>query len=97
MIEELAIRNWRMSVGIPHGVHLWFDPSVESVRLFRSSPADSALLKAEESVRDAVAEGEDSGYLDRVGSVSAYGQAGRPVAAIGEQLRLFDEDPELPF
>jgi len=97
MIEELVIRNWRVSEGIPSGVHVWFDPSCESVRLFRSSPPDSPLLKPEHQVRDDVAEGEVSSYLDKVGSVSAYGLAGKPVVGEPQQISFLEEEADLSF
>jgi hypothetical protein len=33
-IFEKIIRQWRIASGVPIGLHVWFDPDVERVRLF---------------------------------------------------------------
>jgi len=91
---ELVVRNWRITRGIPGGCHLWFDPSVEAVRLYRIPPSDSDEVGA----GSAVDEGGESGYLDKVASVSECG----PGLVQGdsdrfEQLSLVKDEDELPF
>ena len=43
---------WRVSVALPHGLHLWFDPGTEFPRLFELEPG------AERRVRT-FSEGDD--------------------------------------
>ena len=39
MARELRIRMWRMSKAAPYGMHLWFDPDTEYVRVFEEPRA----------------------------------------------------------
>ncbi len=67
---EIPIRMWRMTRGIPSGSHVWFDESRESVKLYRIPPPDGEVALEDDG--GVALEGE-SGYLDKVGSVSASG------------------------
>ena len=69
---ELTIRNWRITRGIPGGSHIWFDPKCERVKLYRIPSADGEGALSELEADLFATEGE-SGYLDRVASVSASG------------------------
>ena len=44
MESEISVRLWRMTRGIPGGCHIWFDPAVESVRLFRVPTSEQRSL-----------------------------------------------------
>ncbi len=96
MAHELLIRSWRITRGVPLGVHVWFDHTMEYVRLFRRDPSDSdEVSRGIDGVVDRwVANGE----LDRVGSVSA-GEDEDEAVRVGDQLQLLQvEDLEgLPF
>ena len=92
---EMVIRNWRITRGIPSGSHMWFDPSCEYVKLFRIPHLDGEAVPGGLPEVD---EAGGSGYLDKVGSVSADG----PGQATGDsdrfrQVRLFKEESDLPF
>ena len=91
---EKMICNWRVTSGVPSGLHVWFDPNCESVRLFRVPTGDQQSYLHEDSALDA---GVGPGHLDKVGSVSASGQG----QASGDPSRV-ENDPEsealdLPF
>ncbi len=36
--KRLPIRMWRVARGEPYGLHVWFDPDTEFVRLFELDP-----------------------------------------------------------
>ena len=79
---EVVIRNWRMMKGIPSGMLCWFDPKCESVKLFRLPTPVSEEVSIGLEVEGVDKWGE-SGYLDKVGSVSELEvEADRP---LGEQ------------
>ena len=40
MANELEVRNWRMTEASPSGLHLWFDPLRETVKLFELDPGE---------------------------------------------------------
>ena len=71
MENEISVLNWRMGRGIPSGVHIWFDPSCESVRLFRV-PSSVQVRALQEELEEVAGRGEP-GYLDKVDSVSGRG------------------------
>jgi len=91
---ELTLRTWRMTRGIPKGTHVWFDPSVEYVKLFRLPPRDGE--EAVDSLEGVDSRGE-IGYLDKVVSVSADGQMRADDPSDYEQGLLFREQDDLPF
>ena len=86
LVNEKMICTWRVTRGIPSGLHIWFDPEVESVRLYRIptseqrsfDPVDAATVDA----------GVGPGYLDKVASVSACETEADAVSY---------DDTELPF
>ena len=95
MKNEIIIRNWRITRGIPAGSHVWFDPKCEGVKLYRIPPRDGVVVS--EDPGDLAEEG-DSGHLDKVVSVSASGLG----LAMGdsdrfEQVELLEEELDLPF
>jgi len=93
-MKRLTIRMWRVSVAEPYGLHVWFDPSCEVVRLFPLSDGEVAELAG---ARELAAR-EGRGYLDSELSVSADGPEPEPdVDLAHEQLSLLGEDTELPF
>ncbi len=69
--HEKVIRTWRMQVAKPFGVHLWFDPTVESVQLL--SVPTNFLCVSETSEKKFVDKPEQMSYLGKGSSVS--GQA----------------------
>jgi len=38
--KRLPIRMWRVSRAEPYGLHVWFDPDTEVVRLFEFDPLE---------------------------------------------------------
>ena len=93
-MNELVIRNWRVTRGVPLGAHLWFDPVREEVRLFRlAPPPDSEGVSEFETALDAE---EKIGYLDKVVSVSAS-EDGDGDVYDGKQISFVEDDAELPF
>jgi len=38
MAKRIQLRQWRCSRAEPKGLHVWFDPAVEFVRLYRLDP-----------------------------------------------------------
>ena len=70
--KEKVIRTWRMQIARPFGVHLWFDPTVESVRLL-SVPTDFICISNTKEQKE-VDKPEQISYLGKCSSVS--GQAG---------------------
>ncbi len=88
------ISNWRIQLGSPFGVHLWFDPSVESVILL-SEPTGFIYLSEEKSEKH-VDKPAQRDYLK--GNVSVSGQAGgaeRPAKIDGQGGS--ELDPTVPF
>ena len=94
-MEELDIRNWRVTQALPSGLHVFFDPTRECVKLFRLSPAEQPQLSSEAIWERLVPVGE-SGYLDRVLSMRASETEAEPVQLDLEDA-LSPEDEELPF
>ena len=92
---EMVIRTWRLTRGIPAGSHIWFDPSCETVRLYRTPPRDGNVVA---DVAAWVDREREFGYLDKVVSVSASepGLASDD-SELDEEFRVLKEDPELPF
>ncbi len=92
---EKMICNWRITRGVPSGLHVWFDPNVESVKLYRVATRDQQLVLVPEGALDA---GVGPGYLDKVGSVSESGpdrtSGDSSREEDGHQLELTDD---LPF
>jgi len=95
MENEKVIRTWRMQVAKPFGVHLWFDPSVESVLLI-DEPVE--FLEIEETEKIYVDKPAQQGILGEYASVS--GQAGGAEGGDQDSLLLDREaegDPVVPF
>ncbi len=91
---ELVVRKWRITRGIPGGCHCWFDPTSEGIRLYRLPHLVGEGVSAESSE---VAVGGGDGYLDKVGSVSAYEPSpGEYDQDRFEQFSLLEEETELP-
>ncbi len=92
---ELILRAWRVTRGLPRGSHVWFDQEEEYVRLFQIPPRDG------QEARPRIDEGVDrdggSGYLDKVGSVSASGQEQECHVDGCKEGSFFREEDELPF
>ncbi len=83
---EMMICNWRVTRGIPSGLHIWFDPAVESVCLYRVPTREQQSFgPVPEGALDA---GVGPGYLDKVGSVSELE---------GEGDNSIDEQSDPPF
>ncbi len=93
--DEKVIRTWRMQIAKPFGVHLWFDPAVESVRLL-SVPTDFICISDEKSQKE-VDKPEQLSYLGKSSSVS--GQAGSVESADQEKNSPGVEEsaPGVPF
>jgi len=89
---ELIIRGWRVTEGQPSGSHVWFDPSTETVKLFRAPPTISAVEPG--GALEGVDKGGDLLHLDNDRSVSAQprerdaveGQVISPRPNLGEDL-----------
>ena len=91
---EMIIRGWRVTRGIPSGAHVWFDPKCENVKLYRVPLHDQRGSSADAPEVD---EGGDTGYLDKVVSVSASGPGlGELSQEDFEQFGLLEEESELP-
>jgi len=95
LADELVIRTWRITRGVPLGSHVWFDPQCEVVKIFRRSPLDGEVVKLP-SV-DGVDKGSQYGYLDRVISVSAAETEAELALKRYEQLDFPEGNDELPF
>ena len=80
--DEIMICNWRVTDGVPSGVHVWFDPRTESVRLYRVPTLVKQSVGKPEGALDA---GVGPGYLDRVVSVSADGDEDEDTASSREE------------
>ena len=65
---ELPLRTWRVTDALPSGCMCWFDPATEILKLYRLPPPDGVVGPGRDPE---VAEGGESGYLDKVVSVSA--------------------------
>jgi len=93
---EMIIRGWRIADGVPSGKLIWFDPSCETVRLYRTPPT----LNSEDTPPGLaeVADVGESGYLDKVVSMSAVEPEPESHAVDRlEQFGLLEEEGELPF
>ncbi len=90
---EMIIRNWRITRGVPGGMHMWFDPSCEVVRLHRIPSSDSEEAS---DLLEGVDRPEGFGYVDKVGSVSADGQGmGEKFQQI--EISFIGDEDDLPF
>ena len=87
--KTVVIRNWRMQIARPFGVHLWFDPSVESVQLL-SVPTDFICISDTKDQKK-VDKPEQLSYLGKGSSVS--GQAGGADGGDQDNPKL-DQEPE---
>ena len=67
---EKVLRNWRVMGGDSHGVYVWFDPAIETVRLYRL-PVVEELLRL--GVDPELDEYRESAYR-RDASVSAVNE-----------------------
>ena len=95
-LEEIRIRNWRMATSEPSGMVLWFDPSTEIPRLFRSPPSDGDEASAAESAP--LADGGRAEYLDKVRSVRGDGDGDGSLSLTHEeQSQWLSEQLGLPF
>ena len=95
MGAELPIRNWRITKALPSGIHVFVDPLREDVRIYTRDPppdGDGVKLTALE-----VAEGGESGYLDKVASVSGPDSDEVSVQEQSEQVLITDSDQDLSF
>ena len=90
--DEMPVRSWRITRGIPRGVHVWIDPSIESIRLFR---APTSGYWRSYGNQEGLAEREEREYLDKVSSVSAAKD--EDDGDILEDDDLDQLDPGLPF
>ena len=93
--DEKIIRIWRMQLAKPFGVHLWFDPSVESVRLL-SEPTDFVCISERDTKK--VDKPVQLSILGESSSVS--GQAGGAEGDDQDNSKLDgipDRDPVVPF
>ena len=94
MENEISILRWRVGRGIPSGVHVWFDPDVESVRLFRVPTREQQAVGRD--LHLGVDRGAEEGYLDKVGSVSvSESEAEDTVIDEQSQRHLFEEEGSL--
>jgi len=93
MSGRISIRNWRVTGARPSGLHVWFDPSCEFVRLYRIRSPDGQLRVPGKGVDFR----EESCYLDRVGSVSADEAEADAVSDRFEQGSLPLGQDDLPF
>jgi len=84
MARGKIIRNWRMQIARPFGLHLWFDPSVESVELL-SVPSDFICISDAQSEKE-VDKPEQISYLGKCSSES--GQAGGAEGGDQDNLNL---------
>ncbi len=75
--HELSVLGWRIAAVEPSGLSVYFDPSCESVRIFRIPSRDSYGLTASEMV--GLADAGDPGYLDKVGSVRGLRDEGEAI------------------
>ncbi len=94
-VKQTIIRSWRMQNASPYGVHLWFDPSVESVYLF-SVPT---LLRddVEKKVDLLVDKFGQMNYLGEYSSVSGQAGSSEPVKIPnGNERRSGRNRPSLP-
>ncbi len=93
---EVMICNWRVTRGIPSGLHIWFDPSVESVRLFRVPTSEQRSFEHDQDATlDA---GVGPGYLDKVVRMTAVEDEGERYVQIDFLSSSSpDGDEELPF
>jgi len=66
--NEISVLSWRVTRGIPSGVHIWFDPERESVRLFRVPTSEQRCLG--NHLHDGLAGEEEEVEVDNFGSVS---------------------------
>ncbi len=95
--KRLMIRMWRIARGEPYGLHMWFDPSCEYVRLYRLPLSDSSVAP-QDGLRGSVDSQGEIGYLDRVVSVSVSGDDDDSETYIQEQFNFNSEsEDDLPF
>ncbi len=93
--NEKIIRTWRMQIASPFGVHLWFDPSVESVVLLDEPTGFINILDTDKKKVDIPAR---QGILGKYSSVS--GQAGGAEGGDQDNLKsggLADSLPAEPI
>ncbi len=91
MEYEISVLAWRVGAGDPSGVHVWFDPYRESVRLFRTPTPDSDACRAD--LTSGVDTGGPGNQVDSVVSVSALESEARAVAGNEALNRLDLEGP----
>ncbi len=90
-----VIRCWRVRPGIPHGVHVWFDPSVEHIDLLEGPVSDFPSGFDVESTKVAVA---GQFVLPWKGdSVSGRGKREALREDARQNRRIPEGDPEIPF
>ena len=87
-VAEKVIRQWRIQKGVPIGVHLWFDPDTECVRLF-------AVRGNSEGVQIGLDLEKDFMYSDSYGSVSGPQTQAEPTDLYDHQELDSDRVPPL--
>ncbi len=93
--QELVIRNWRITRGVPRGAHVWFDPECEVVKLLSIPPLDGVVPIDADPV--GVDKAQGSSYLDMVSSVSACEDEGETFVQKNKQIDWVEDLDELPF
>ncbi len=96
MVDEITVLSWRMTRGVPGGVHIWFDPTRESVRLFRVPTSEQR--SSGEALHVGVDSQGGSGELDKVVSMREDGPG--PEQYVQDDFNGLDEVkplPDLPF
>jgi len=58
-VQELEIRQWRMALGQPYGMLIWFDQTKELVRLYEREPRENPGVVA-------FCEGDDTKHGDQM-------------------------------
>jgi len=94
-VHEIAVRGWRIGAVEPSGLSVYFDPSLESVRIFRIPSRDSDGLTAAEMC--VLADSGDPEYLDKVGSVRALTETETLPLIRDEELVLEVIEDQLPL
>ncbi len=43
-MKEIVLRSWRVSDGDPSGLHVWFDPTTEIVKIYPLEPSSETRV-----------------------------------------------------
>jgi len=92
--DERLILHWRVQRAVPFGLHVWFDPSVETLRLYHI-PCDDELEPP--VLSEKVDKQGMLWYPVRYGSVSAFENEDEPVTKTLESEPDPNGDGSLPF